>query len=68
MTAKIIDGKVIADEIRAEIGKGVEKLVGGGGPRPGLATVSGWRESGLAHLCQDEAQSLRGSGHRLVST
>jgi len=39
MTAKIIDGKAIADEIRAEIGKGVEKLVGGGGPRPGLATV-----------------------------
>jgi 5,10-methylene-tetrahydrofolate dehydrogenase/methenyl tetrahydrofolate cyclohydrolase len=39
MTAKIIDGKVIADEIRAEIGKGVEKLVAGGGPRPGLATV-----------------------------
>lgn len=39
MTAKIIDGKVIADELRGEIGKGVEKLVGGGGPRPGLATV-----------------------------
>lgn len=39
MTAKIIDGKAIADEIRGEIGKGVEKLVGGGGPRPGLATV-----------------------------
>lgn len=39
MTAKIIDGKVIAEEIRTEIGKGVEKLVGGGGPRPGLATV-----------------------------
>jgi 5,10-methylene-tetrahydrofolate dehydrogenase/methenyl tetrahydrofolate cyclohydrolase len=39
MTAKIIDGKVIADELRVDIAKGVEKLVGGGGPRPGLATV-----------------------------
>ncbi len=39
MTAKIIDGKMIAEELRVDIGKGVEKLVGGGGPRPGLATV-----------------------------
>jgi methylenetetrahydrofolate dehydrogenase (NADP+) / methenyltetrahydrofolate cyclohydrolase len=39
MTAKIIDGKAIADELRVDIAKGVEKLVGGGGPRPGLATV-----------------------------
>ena len=39
MTAKIIDGKVIAEELRGDIAKGVEKLVGGGGPRPGLATV-----------------------------
>jgi 5,10-methylene-tetrahydrofolate dehydrogenase/methenyl tetrahydrofolate cyclohydrolase len=39
MTAKIIDGKAIADEIREGIAKGVEKLVSGGGPKPGLATV-----------------------------
>lgn len=39
MTAKIIDGKAIADEMRAEIQKGVEQLVASGGPRPGLATV-----------------------------
>jgi methylenetetrahydrofolate dehydrogenase (NADP+)/methenyltetrahydrofolate cyclohydrolase len=39
MTAKIIDGKAIAEEIRQEIAKGVEALVAGGGPRPGLATV-----------------------------
>jgi 5,10-methylene-tetrahydrofolate dehydrogenase/methenyl tetrahydrofolate cyclohydrolase len=39
MTAKIIDGKAIAEELRGDIAKGVEKLVGGGGPRPGLATV-----------------------------
>jgi len=39
MTAKIIDGKAIAAELRAEVAKGVAKLVGDGGPTPGLATV-----------------------------
>jgi 5,10-methylene-tetrahydrofolate dehydrogenase/methenyl tetrahydrofolate cyclohydrolase len=39
MTAKIIDGKEIAAEVRAEVAKGVEALVASGGPRPGLATV-----------------------------
>lgn len=39
MTAKIIDGKEIAAELRAEIAAGVETLLAEGGPRPGLATV-----------------------------
>lgn len=39
MTAKIIDGKEIAAEVRAEVGREVEALVAKGGPRPGLATV-----------------------------
>jgi methylenetetrahydrofolate dehydrogenase (NADP+)/methenyltetrahydrofolate cyclohydrolase len=39
MSAKIIDGKAIAAEIREGITRDVEKLVGSGGPRPGLATV-----------------------------
>jgi methylenetetrahydrofolate dehydrogenase (NADP+)/methenyltetrahydrofolate cyclohydrolase len=39
MTAKIIDGKEIAAEVRAEVAKGVEALIASGGPRPGLATV-----------------------------
>ncbi len=39
MTATLIDGKAIAEEIRGEIKLGVEKLVHSGGPRPGLATV-----------------------------
>jgi methylenetetrahydrofolate dehydrogenase (NADP+)/methenyltetrahydrofolate cyclohydrolase len=39
MTAKIIDGKAIAAEIRQEIAKGVKELVAAGGPRPGLAAV-----------------------------
>jgi 5,10-methylene-tetrahydrofolate dehydrogenase/methenyl tetrahydrofolate cyclohydrolase len=38
MTAKIIDGKVIADEMKAEIAEGVKKLAAGG-IKPGLATV-----------------------------
>lgn len=39
MTAKIIDGKAIAEELREDIAEGVEELVASGGPRPGLATV-----------------------------
>jgi 5,10-methylene-tetrahydrofolate dehydrogenase/methenyl tetrahydrofolate cyclohydrolase len=39
MTAKIIDGKAIADDLRKDIAKGVEELIQAGGHRPGLATV-----------------------------
>lgn len=39
MTAKIIDGKAIAEELRASVAKGVEELLASGGQRPGLATV-----------------------------
>ncbi len=39
MTAKIIDGKAIAAELRQEVAKGVEALLAAGGSRPGLATV-----------------------------
>jgi 5,10-methylene-tetrahydrofolate dehydrogenase/methenyl tetrahydrofolate cyclohydrolase len=39
MTAKIIDGKAIAAEMREDVAKGVEELIAAGGPRPGLATV-----------------------------
>ncbi|MGD2058421.1 MAG: bifunctional methylenetetrahydrofolate dehydrogenase/methenyltetrahydrofolate cyclohydrolase FolD [Anaerolineales bacterium] len=39
MTAKIIDGRAIAKELRESVQKGVEELVASGGPRPGLATV-----------------------------
>jgi methylenetetrahydrofolate dehydrogenase (NADP+)/methenyltetrahydrofolate cyclohydrolase len=38
MTAKIIDGKAIADEMKAEIAEGVKKLKAAG-IQPGLATV-----------------------------
>ena len=39
MTASIIDGKVIAAQVRIEVAQDVEKLLADGGPRPGLATV-----------------------------
>ena len=39
MPATIIDGKAIAEEVRRDTARQVEKLVGAGGPRPGLATV-----------------------------
>ena len=39
MTARIIDGKAIADEMKSEIAEGVKKLVAGGSVKPGLATV-----------------------------
>ncbi len=39
MTAKIIDGKAIAERIRAQIAAEVQQRVENGLPRPGLATV-----------------------------
>lgn len=39
MPAKVIDGKAVADQIRAEVAGEVAKRVAAGKPRPGLATV-----------------------------
>ena len=39
MTAELIDGVAIAEQVRAEIALGVEKLVAKSGVTPGLATV-----------------------------
>jgi methylenetetrahydrofolate dehydrogenase (NADP+)/methenyltetrahydrofolate cyclohydrolase len=39
MTARILDGKALAQQMQAEIAAGVGALVRGGGPRPGLAAV-----------------------------
>lgn len=39
MTAKLIDGKAIAAQVRAEAGAEVEKMVAAGHQNPGLATV-----------------------------
>jgi methylenetetrahydrofolate dehydrogenase (NADP+) / methenyltetrahydrofolate cyclohydrolase len=39
MTAQILDGSAIAEQIRAEVGVEVKTLVERGQPRPGLATV-----------------------------
>ncbi|MGZ5340238.1 MAG: bifunctional methylenetetrahydrofolate dehydrogenase/methenyltetrahydrofolate cyclohydrolase FolD [Solirubrobacterales bacterium] len=39
MAATVIDGKAVADEVRARVAKQVEELTGGGDSAPGLATV-----------------------------
>ena len=39
MTARIIDGKAVAEQVRAEVSQGVDALVKAGKPCPGLATV-----------------------------
>jgi methylenetetrahydrofolate dehydrogenase (NADP+)/methenyltetrahydrofolate cyclohydrolase len=39
MTARIIDGKAIAAEIRAEVARDVERLIAAHNPTPGLATL-----------------------------
>jgi methylenetetrahydrofolate dehydrogenase (NADP+) / methenyltetrahydrofolate cyclohydrolase len=39
MSARLIDGKAIAQQVRAEVREQVTAWVGGGGRRPGLATV-----------------------------
>ncbi|MFZ0091618.1 MAG: bifunctional methylenetetrahydrofolate dehydrogenase/methenyltetrahydrofolate cyclohydrolase FolD [Solirubrobacteraceae bacterium] len=39
MTATLIDGKSIAQQVRAQVGTEIESWVAGGGRRPGLATI-----------------------------
>jgi methylenetetrahydrofolate dehydrogenase (NADP+)/methenyltetrahydrofolate cyclohydrolase len=39
MSARLIDGKAIAQQVRAEVREQVTAWVDGGGPRPGLATI-----------------------------
>jgi len=39
MTAQIIDGKLIAESVRQQVGEDVAAMVAAGRPRPGLATV-----------------------------
>jgi len=39
MTAKVIDGKKIGEDIRKEVAEGVQARLDAGKSRPGLATV-----------------------------
>jgi methylenetetrahydrofolate dehydrogenase (NADP+) / methenyltetrahydrofolate cyclohydrolase len=39
MTARLIDGKAIAEQVRAEVKSEIDSWCAGGGQRPGLATV-----------------------------
>jgi methylenetetrahydrofolate dehydrogenase (NADP+) / methenyltetrahydrofolate cyclohydrolase len=39
MSARLIDGKAVAQQVRTEVREEIDAWVAGGGPRPGLATV-----------------------------
>jgi methylenetetrahydrofolate dehydrogenase (NADP+)/methenyltetrahydrofolate cyclohydrolase len=39
MSARLIDGKAVAQQVRAEVREEIDAWVAGSGPRPGLATV-----------------------------
>jgi methylenetetrahydrofolate dehydrogenase (NADP+)/methenyltetrahydrofolate cyclohydrolase len=39
MSADLIDGKVIAQAVRAEVREAIDQWISGGGSRPGLATI-----------------------------
>ena len=39
MSARLIDGKAVAQQVRAEVRQRIEAWLAGGGQRPGLATV-----------------------------
>ncbi|MFZ0039672.1 MAG: bifunctional methylenetetrahydrofolate dehydrogenase/methenyltetrahydrofolate cyclohydrolase FolD [Solirubrobacteraceae bacterium] len=39
MSAKVIDGKAVAQQVRAEVREEIDAWVAGGGRRPGLATI-----------------------------
>jgi methylenetetrahydrofolate dehydrogenase (NADP+) / methenyltetrahydrofolate cyclohydrolase len=39
MSARLIGGKAVAQQVRAEVREEIDSWVAGGGPRPGLATV-----------------------------
>ena len=39
MSARVIDGKAVAQEVRSEVKAEIEQWIAGGGQRPGLATI-----------------------------
>lgn len=73
MTAKILDGKAIAEQVRAEVAAEVEALVKAGKQPPGLATVlvgdnpaSHVYVRGKQKAC--EQVGIRSIGHQLPAT
>ncbi len=70
MSAKIIDGKEIADKVKAEVSAGVEKMKEESGYTPGLATVLVGEDPASATYVRMkqrtcEALGIRSIGHQL---
>lgn len=58
MTAKLIDGKMIAQEVRDGVAAAVSKRIAAGKSKPTLATVLVGDRGGFGDLCQIERQSM----------
>lgn len=73
MSAKIIDGKAIAAQVRAEVADEVAKMVEAGLPRPGLATVLVGEDPASQVYVRSkqracEAAGIESFGHKLPAT
>ena len=66
MTAKIIDGKAIAERIRAEVKEAVAKRTAEGKTIPGLATVLVGENPAFKSICSLKAEGLCRSGHQFL--
>ena len=63
MSAKIIDGKAIAEALREEVKQGVAERAAKGLPVPGVGNGDHRGQPCLEGVCPHEAQGLPGSRH-----
>ncbi|MFN2612358.1 MAG: bifunctional methylenetetrahydrofolate dehydrogenase/methenyltetrahydrofolate cyclohydrolase FolD [Solirubrobacterales bacterium] len=73
MSAKIIDGKAVAAEVRDRVAKEVEEIVGAGASAPGLATVLVGEDSASAIYVRRKHEAceevgIRSIGHELPTS
>ncbi len=73
MTAQLIDGKALAEQIRNEVAADVAKMVEAGRPRPGLATVLVGDNPGSAVYVRSKQKAcgqagIESFGHQLPAT
>ncbi len=68
MTAKLIDGKALAAEIRAGITRQVEERLARGFPRPGLATVLVGDDPASHTYVRSKRKACADAGIRVVSS
>src|SRR3954454_14678041 len=72
MSATTIDGKAIAQQVRAEVAADVAEWVAAGNPAPGLATVLVGEDPGSAIYVANKQKAtaevgMRGFDHRLAA-